>query len=173
MSYGYNSNITNSVGRPVNTPQPGISGALAGFNATAKTVLLFETNAGGADREDITAPSSTDTGGYAGPRGAAFGNGLEGLTGIDASGIYEIGNHQRQSYATGQMANQGAVHPSRLNNPRHFDGANFLMADGHVKWFKPEKVCGGLSAASPTDGISGSRAAGTSNATYAVTFSTM
>ena len=89
------------------------------------------------------------------------------------------GDHREQRYATGQMANQPAVSdPRRPNDPRHFDGANFLMADGHVKWFKPEKVCGGNNAQGVSDGPvadnpDNARAAGTSHPGYAVTFSTM
>jgi prepilin-type processing-associated H-X9-DG protein len=27
-------------------------------------------------------------------------------------------------------------------DPHHFDGYNYLFADGHVKWLKPERTCG-------------------------------
>lgn len=37
---------------------------------------------------------------------------------------------------------------------RHLDGANYLFVDGHVKWFKPQKIFGapdaGAKAATPT-----------------------
>lgn len=68
---------------------------------------------------------------------------------------------------------------------RHLDGSNFLLADGHVKWFRGEQVSTGPNASSPgnpqTPGDVGAainvgsgprpQAAGTANDTFAVTFS--
>lgn len=48
--------------------------------------------------------------------------------------------------ATGQLSggyNSGWVNSGLGSTPRHFDGANYLAADGHVKWLKPEKVSAG------------------------------
>ena len=56
---------------------------------------------------------------------------------------------------------------------RHLDGSNFLMVDGHVKWLKGSAVSTGIGASSETaaqDAVAYA-AAGTANATYAVTFS--
>ena len=33
---------------------------------------------------------------------------------------------------------------------RHLDGANYGFVDGHVKWFKPQKIFGARDAATPT-----------------------
>ena len=62
---------------------------------------------------------------------------------------------------------------------RHFDGSNFLAADGHVKWLMPEKVSTGNSALNENDAMDAnytgawwSTAAGTGVSTYALTFST-
>jgi prepilin-type processing-associated H-X9-DG protein len=68
---------------------------------------------------------------------------------------------------------------------RHFAGSNYLLADGHVKWYKGEQVSSGSSATAPTnaqntgdDNSDGCRAAGTQsmkdstgNITFAITFS--
>ena len=35
--------------------------------------------------------------------------------------------------------------------PRHFDGANYLLADGHVKWYKPDAVSAGAAALGETN----------------------
>jgi len=50
--------------------------------------------------------------------------------------------------------------------PRHFDGANYLLADGHVKWYKPDAVSAGARATSETayHAQTANRAAGTSGA---------
>lgn len=57
---------------------------------------------------------------------------------------------------------------------RHSDGANYLLADGHVKWFLGSSVSPGENAASANaaqvHGTWGT-AAGTNDPTYAVTFS--
>ena len=162
VSYGYNRNI------PTDDLNNGIKGSLAGFSATAKTVLLFE--ADGA-KEDITNPNAGTADAGFGPEGAPSGNGADSLT-CSTNWCFDTGHAGlTQRYATGTMANQPG---NRANDPRHFDGANFLMADGHVKWMKPEKVCGGWNAVGVSDApTGGDRAAGTSHPDYAVTFSTM
>jgi len=43
--------------------------------------------------------------------------------------------------ATGPfLDNPGSSNADPSNKPRHFDGANYLMVDGHVKWFKGTAV---------------------------------
>jgi prepilin-type processing-associated H-X9-DG protein len=64
---------------------------------------------------------------------------------------------------------------------RHFDGSNYLMMDGHVKWLKPSQVSPGFSATATSNGqsttigsdggISGGNSQGTDNSARAVTFS--
>ena len=41
-----------------------------------------------------------------------------------------------------------------LPNARHLDGANYLAADGHVKWYQPQEVSRGYRATSSTAGES-------------------
>jgi prepilin-type processing-associated H-X9-DG protein len=57
---------------------------------------------------------------------------------------------------------------------RHTNGANYLLADGHVKYLKPADVSSGSNATSPTAAQSGGiagQAAGTGNPQFAATFS--
>ncbi len=81
---------------------------------------------------------------------------------------------------TGPLGGKGgaSIPPSR-----HFDGANYLMVDGHVKWFKGSSVSpGGVamaescnqdgSPALPDCAANAGMAAGTGNSQFAVTFST-
>ena len=43
--------------------------------------------------------------------------------------------------ATGPLRDTlGGTNNTANNQPRHFDGANYLMVDGHVKWFKGSAV---------------------------------
>jgi len=58
----------------------------------------------------------------------------------------------------------------------HFGGCNYLLADGHVKWYQGGSVSAGLNAATATSnqsysGVYGYIAAGTQNGIYAITFS--
>ena len=77
-------------------------------------------------------------------------------------------------YATGDIGGRPGGTVSQFDEARHQGGSNFLLADGHVKWFKPAQVSTGTDATTPnaaqTGAISGT-AAGTGNANYAATFS--
>jgi len=73
--------------------------------------------------------------------------------------------------ATGKIGNR----PIDVAPGRHTNEANYLFADGHVKYLKPAEVSSGSNASSPkgaqTGGIAG-QAAGTENSAFAATFST-
>jgi len=78
-------------------------------------------------------------------------------------------------YATGDIGGRPSVHADEFGREgRHRGRANFLLADGHVKWLKPEQVSTGADAPSimapQTGGMSGT-AAGTGNGAFAATFS--
>lgn len=68
-------------------------------------------------------------------------------------------------YATGTfrgISNTGSF----LTQPRHSDGANYLMADNHAKYFRPSAISPGATANTENDKqIDGSTAAGT-NGTF-------
>ena len=73
------------------------------------------------------------------------------------------------NYATGNMGSRGPLN----GGPRHFQGANYLEADGHVKFALPEKISTGLTAANVTDTQGATTAAGSGALTgYQLTFST-
>ncbi len=83
-------------------------------------------------------------------------------------------------YDTGFLGNRGAFNggfgtPARAIG-RHTDAANYLMADGHVKWLRGSQVSsGGNNAAKSTDAqgatSNGNSAAGTDDPTYVATMS--
>lgn len=143
-SYGLNENVDGAV--------------LTSFSATSKTVMLYEVSGCGADFHKGRHPGTE-------------GNGWQ----VDGEGILDacdIGDHP--VFTTGNMG--GHI----LNNgfgsiPRHRGGADYLACDGHVRWLQPADVSCGDSAVSPLDNQGGgpkkSRAAGTGNDNYILTFS--
>jgi prepilin-type processing-associated H-X9-DG protein len=85
------------------------------------------------------------------------------------------------NFATGFFAGRSgtvgtAADQYESSDGRHLAGANYLLADGHVKWYKGSAVSAGYAAAAPVDGQvigtgGGNRAAGTANNGYQITFS--
>ena len=96
---------------------------------------------------------------------------------------FNTGNGTGGDMMTGSL---GGITTAGAQLPRHFDGANYLMIDGHVKWFKGSSVSpgsvamaescnqGGVPAVADCNGgaANAGMAAGTGSSTYAVTFST-
>lgn len=170
VSYAYNSNLPH--------PTNGAGAALSKLNSTPKTVMLCEVtmSSGTVETPDAleTSVISPGTIGYPG-----------GIFGAD----YGAGSVSIGWFATGFMSNRGGTLVAapetsaaagytdagnfQYGQGRHLEGSNFLMADGHVKWFKGSAVSTGIGAANATDpqDATAYAAAGTSNSTYAVTFS--
>lgn len=155
---------------------------LASLTAPAKTVLLFEVS---GDSTPIRQPGEwgpfPDTTEYL----SAAGNGLNAE--VWATNNYAVTSAGPVRYATGVMDNFGS--PIRGNNfyagqhPRHQGGANYLAADGHVKFLMSPTVSAGYSAITPSRSqvhrgcpTAGCRhcapcAEGTALGTHALTFS--
>ena len=180
VSYGYNLNLGFiSTG--------GINGRLPAFTSTAKTVMVFETS--GTPGAPTSAPNFL--GDWDGSiTQSVAGNGLQNrLFGSSGGG--------RGWYATGILGGR-AVASANLVPPkfpvtvstlgvggfdapagRHMEGANYLMADGHVKWYRGTAVSSGIPALDTADAQgpdsdgNNARSAGTDNARFAVTFSPM
>jgi len=62
---------------------------------------------------------------------------------------YDFDQNNRAQAATGAVAGIDIANASLT--PRHFDGANYLACDGHVKYLLPAQVSGGMIAWHPTD----------------------
>lgn len=176
--------------------------ALQDFQASSKTVLLFEVSGIAAQVSDV----SEGTQGYtvAPPTGfmSTTGNGadiiLPKITGFskqpNGQTIILIGGLKNPTvkYDTGALGNRWIPNASPDQKPaffanqtgRHSDGSNFLLADGHAKFFLPSKVSSG-NTASASDCHQGNlnnqpadcqqsqpgEAAGTSDTQFASTFS--
>jgi prepilin-type N-terminal cleavage/methylation domain-containing protein len=112
---------------------------LPAFTAPARTVLCFEVQRGRFQTDDDP-ESSSPVGNGVNLFGDGFGNGDTNL-----------------HYATGALKNTNVDHQN--NNVQmssgayfpgaHFDGSNYLAADGHVKWLRGESVRAGWPAAKP------------------------
>jgi prepilin-type N-terminal cleavage/methylation domain-containing protein/prepilin-type processing-associated H-X9-DG protein len=164
VSYAYNLNIVFSDG----TGRPAPKGRISAFNSPPKTVMLAETTGTYA----FVLPQFT---------GCTYCGDLEYATpsANGVSSIYPSGN-----FETGPLGNRARNASSYIldNAGRHLEGANYLMADGHVKWYKGSNVSTGFNAntagvPAPSnaqtagDDRSTAYAAGTENNSYAVTFS--
>jgi prepilin-type N-terminal cleavage/methylation domain-containing protein/prepilin-type processing-associated H-X9-DG protein len=166
LSYAYNADIpTLSTGR----------GKLASFNATSKTVVLFEMMSSSATSPDFTNGTTMLF-----PSGNGWST-CNKWNGYNAGG-YPTSNSDWNAweYQTGAMGGRDSsgkqfFYSDAANTTlwpgRHLDGSNFLFADGHVKWLKGSAVSSGDPSASAAAVQGASTAAGTGDATYAVTFS--
>ncbi len=144
VSYSYNRNLSC-------TTVPCTEGALAqaDLNAPTRTVLLLECDGAATD------PSS--------PSEALS----EATYGGDGSGG---GFEQYQYLVTGPLGNPAQAYPT--TKPRHTNGSNFLLSDGHVKWLQGAAVSPGQPANNENDaqGLSVT-AAGTGYSAFTATFS--
>jgi prepilin-type processing-associated H-X9-DG protein len=130
-SYGFNANLA--------------ALSLAKFGASSKTVLTYE----------VAGNTPCDVSVYPVTSCAATGWGWSG-NGYDPSGKGAIGgsgvctsiNSTNLRYATGQFFNRSQTTKSCYDaTPRHSNGSNFLMADGHVKWLLGSQVSTGVAYA--------------------------
>lgn len=152
-SYGFNTNAQwgNAFVSPV---QPV---GLSQFQSPASTVLLFEVDTSAVD---LLNP---------GEASAARGN-----AGIKCGGVsLPATTPPTVLYATGNLPGRTMTVTPK---PRHNDGANYLLDDGHSKFFRPDQVSGGNDAANTTDPQSANGAnpvaAGTGNlGNFSITFS--
>ena len=126
LSYYYNLNVASGL-RFNGATTPGIP--LSAFNATAKTVLAWEASESYANPSNPLECSSPVN------------------NGNDARGGNPRGGKLNNVFSTNGEFTAAVV----AREPAHLGGANFLAADGHVKWFKMENVCAGRQAENPAD----------------------
>jgi len=185
-SFGYNRNC--AIYDSSATPHPE-GRSLSAFTSVAKTVVLFEIN--NSQGYDVTnlrnkgdqpgdpQVASQNNGDETYGGGSLAGCGLGGpddMRGYSVSNPYKAGEAQ---YTTGYLRNSdpsAAAQAYFTPTGRHSDGSNFVMADGHAKWFRPGAVSGGFPNATPGDcgsGGTGGRTASTvdcADSTIAATF---
>ena len=154
--------INEAIDRCDGSPAYGLSGVSVRMTATSKTVLLCEAQGNTANLTDSAEAGSS---GYGTTTNSEESAGTGIVAGKMATG-YLGGDTTRQFYGPA----------TEFTGPTgiHLDGSNFLLADGHVKWYLCTNVSGGLSAQSPTNaqGVGDAwLAAGTQNTVFPITFS--
>ena len=182
-SYGLNANLTKQAGS--NAHGSGDGTPLSQFNSPAKTVMLFEVQSSSIAGKDydvsLNDPNNPKADNYSGDNGGS-------PAGIGTGGDYDPNGFGAQpnatadpagvKYATGifPLTNTGVVFPNSKNfaapTGRHTDGANYLMADQHAKFFRSSAISAGHSAPYENDCAVGNsyNAAGTGCSTYSATF---
>jgi prepilin-type N-terminal cleavage/methylation domain-containing protein/prepilin-type processing-associated H-X9-DG protein len=150
-SYIYNSQVSIVI-QPAGTIAPD-SVSLAAYNAPASTVLLAECEwstgydiTRGYQNSTASAAAGDDYPAYFG--GSAGGIGIGGAydpSGFNSNGGTPGGSCCTIKYATGPLLNSlpGAAQGDFTATGRHTGGSNFVMADGHAKFFRPSQVSGG------------------------------
>jgi len=159
VSYGLNQNVTGFQGPPGSTF---ITPHLTENNiqSVAKTVLMFELQnetqidvtdsqpaSGNAWRNDIQSwggqsPVGFGTGGDKGQTFDPNGGNASGTT----FNTVPVGNNGLLRYATGQLVNASGWNFVAVAG-RHTNGANYVLVDGHSKYFLPSAVSGGHTVA--------------------------
>ncbi|HVX56879.1 MAG TPA: DUF1559 domain-containing protein, partial [Candidatus Saccharimonadales bacterium] len=179
-SYAYNSNNTAPTGTSTD------SYAISKYVSPAKTVLLFEVE-GNSFGSGATADIANENAGASCSSGyspAGWGAG-GGTTAYVVNGAGHWTTPMNLKAATGYLRNAStADHPAfAAATGRHTDGANYLMADDHAKWFRPSAVSAGVSNPTETDcnttnevdpngsGVPLAAGTGCSDSTIAATFS--
>lgn len=141
VSYAYNSNIAS---QDLPAVPFGIAGKMGRFDAPSRTVLLSEIGSG-KDRAGFVRAGNlvivTD------PDETGSSNTSESGNGQSVASTGNVGNPPRPGvYITGTTGGTTAASPVIATTSvlpgdgRHFDGANYLLADGHVKWYKGSSV---------------------------------
>ena len=141
VSYAYNANIAS---QDLPAYAYGVAGKAVRFNAPPSTVLLSEIGAGkdraGFNRvgNQVVLTDPLETGS---PNTSESGNGQA------VASMGNTGNPPRPGvYNTGTTGGTTAASPVILpqcvlpGDGRHLEGSNYLMADGHVKWYKGTAV---------------------------------
>ena len=162
-SYGYNSqNVTVSSGYPVGPKGQ----SYAQYNQPSKTVILFEVRGSNGYTVVRSNVASTRAGdfvpgddyyplGGGSPAGYGVGGPFD-PSGFNSNAGVAGGSPTTLKYATGYLRNKrnGPAEGDFAESVgRHNYGANYAMADGHVKFLLPANVSGGYAntTASGTD----------------------
>ena len=149
VSYALNSNVA------------GLTSAAQ--QAPASTVMLYEVQGVDAAINLVDEGEAAENKHYANPSTSVpslplspAGNAWD-VAGDD-KGLLGIGTQPAANipkFATGSLSNQTSVPAQKSVNIAeggvHADGANYLLADGHVKFLRPSTVSNGENAASSTD----------------------
>lgn len=149
VSYGYNSLLAMAPFFIGSARMGGVEGKIDRLPRPADTVMLFEIT---GDKVDVTQPDEGASQGVMLFSAAGDGRQLGAVVVRPTRDkLIELLIVQGLFYATGRFpgdqdrpaGNPDAGAGDQFPNPagRHSGGSNFLLADGHAKWIRPEKVC--------------------------------
>jgi len=155
ISYGINEDIT----RPSNGGAFSILGNMTMMTAPASTVLVFEVS---GCSTNVTDPLE-GIGAHWTQNVSPSGNGNEMNAGYGSVGNEPVnsGAYSGQLFATGVLggglgetdcSNEVNVMPGHGDVTilgRHQNGANYVLSDGHAKFFQPGQVCPGYTRFNP------------------------
>ena len=179
MSYAYNSNVALLDDDSISgSSANGIGGALMRFTSPVKTIMLTEIRDNPSQNIegyfDVTTPDENlNRIGLGTNRllGSPCTNGVSLSTAATAGsgdgGVFF-------TYGTGYMGGRGNYGSDfAYAEGRHLSGANFLFADGHVKWLKGDRVSSGAyrTTINPNTAQTAQFSAGTAVETWAATYS--
>ena len=166
-SYAYNSQVVipspDAANGTVNPKSRPDSLSLAAYGSPAKTVLLAEI--ANSSYYDISNSENAGNGGvvangddyrptYGGSAGGYGVGGAYDPSGYNSNNGNSGGTSTSLKWATGYLRNTrngSALSDFTGVGGRHNGGSNYVMADGHAKWFRPENVSGGYVNTNPTD----------------------
>ncbi len=172
VSYAFNQNLHGG----------GSAGSLSAQQAPASTILLAEVQ----NSTSLFSASSDEGYSVVGTSATSLSPAVDGLdksnttaAGAPADFVAKNdGSSNGLKYATGVIGGPPTNLAQDFTGPAgiHTDGANYLAADGHVKWYHDTVISAGTTAASSTDTYAqtnnGKSAAGTGNlGVFALTFS--
>jgi prepilin-type N-terminal cleavage/methylation domain-containing protein/prepilin-type processing-associated H-X9-DG protein len=133
--------------RPKGTPQPGAAAMSYAFNTfvaarnladldyVSKRVMNAEALVG----FNVVLSNDSEVGDYKSP--VDFGDNLAWLDNANADQCCGTAyNGVPSGYATGKYRDGVGTNAATTNKGRHLDGANFLLVDGHVKWYNGSQV---------------------------------
>lgn len=193
ISYGYNTAIPNAQLSTSCPPSGGGSGPcgalgiLSVFSQPPKTIMLFEVTEVASTTAYLTAGDESNNGtliysSNTACRGSASGNGKDSRLAVYAGSLG--GSSSRLSdgtYSTGCLKGGASNFTCSVvvnangnfdsTTGRHLEGANYLLADGHVKWYRGDVVSPGYRAASESAAQTSTQAAGTATSAFQITFS--
>lgn len=170
VSYAYNLDLPH--------PTYGAGAVLAKLNSSPKTVMLCEvTQTSGTvqtpDGLETSVISASTNGSPYYVLGADYGNGTVGLGWFATGFMGGRGGPLVALPETGPAVGYTDPGYYQYQTGRHLEGSNFLLADGHVKWFKGDAVSTGFGAPSENavQDAGSNTAEGTGKGTHAITFS--
>jgi len=145
VSYAYNSNLTHYIPTTYTSDWShafkGFGGKMSDLSAPSVTVEMFEMDASQNWCCGCCGHNVAGAAGFAPP----LGDSSVASRGPDSSSQFSGNPPQKGYYETGTLANELGNNNYDPANPNgnHSEGSNYLLADGHVKWFKGVNVSTG------------------------------